>query len=678
MSINFSIFARNLRKDKMRLLLYITVITIILTVSCGRNVGYGHVDEETRTQLKAVDDSINAMSPQSLTMIAGGLKSAEDSIVWYEFYLRYARYYYLSQTPDSMLPYIRRTLDFTDKHKPTPAINGIRAFALELKADYYHLFRKKRDEVIGLHTKAYELMMRSDNKDCLPEICANLADAYAQGSDMARAAAWYRRALFLVDSLNMPDTKNITLYLGLANIYMQLKDYDSSLKYYRETDRYYNLMTPNMQAYYLNNFGNYHYFNEDYDEALKVFLKLERLLTKYGNNGMAMATCRVNIADVYLNIGNTAEAERYVAPAERFFREQNVTVGVYYANSVRIGLAMKAGRPEDVKRIVNSETFAAPGDYALVNIRNKYIRQYYESVGDWKSAMKNLENEMRANDSVEHARRHMRASEIMQRLKEDTLSLHHTIQMNEKKMELKVTWTVVTAIAVLLLAVILMWGTYIYKRKLRIEMDIIQLRLACVRNRISPHFMFNVLNSHMNTMPEEEREKLMKLVKLLRANLDMSRSMFISLADEITFVRYYVDIEKPILGDTFTFTVDAPEDDVLSTIEVPSMFVQILVENAIKHGLKGKKGDKRLSVKVDVEQEETTITVTDNGNGFDMSRVGSARTKTGLDIIRHTIWIINEKRKKNLMRFNISNLTDDDGNTIGCKATVTIPADIRI
>jgi tetratricopeptide (TPR) repeat protein len=650
---------------------------MFLTVGCGRNDDTGHISEETRRRLRTLDDSIDAMSPKSLSMIAGGMASAVDSLTWYGYYLRYARYYYLSQTPDSMLPYIDRTLDFADGRKPGPAVNGIKAFALELKADYSHMYRKNHDEVIGLHTEAYDLMMRSDNKGSLPEICANLADAYAQISDMAQAAAWYRRALFLVDSLKMPDTKNITLYLGLANIYMQLKDYDSSLRYYQETSRYYDLMAPNMQAYYLNNFGNYYYFRKDYGEALKVFLRLERMLDKYGNDGMAMATCRVNLADVYLNLGDDLKAEEYVAQAERFFAGHSVYAGMYYANSIRIALAVKAGRPHEVEKIIASEKFAAPGDHALVGIRNKYIRLYHESTGGWKAALRSLEDEMRVSDSIEEARSHMRASEIMQRLKEDTLLLHHAIEMNAKDIELRNMWGVVAAIVVLTLVVAMLWGTYTYKRKLRTEMDMMYLRLANVRNRISPHFMFNVLNNHMHTMRAEERERLMMLVKLLRADLDMSRNMFISLADEINFVKYYVDIEKPILGDDFEFTVEVPDDGTLSEISVPSMFVQILVENSIKHGLKGKDGTKRLSIKVDALPGCTVVTVADNGNGFDMSRVRSDRTRTGLDIIRHTIRIINERRKRNFMRFDISNLTDGDGNTAGCEARLTIPADVR-
>lgn len=92
---------------------------MFLTVGCGRNDDTGHISEETRRRLRTLDDSIDAMSPKSLSMIAGGMASAVDSLTWYGYYLRYARYYYLSQTPDSMLPYIDRTLDFADGRKPT-------------------------------------------------------------------------------------------------------------------------------------------------------------------------------------------------------------------------------------------------------------------------------------------------------------------------------------------------------------------------------------------------------------------------------------------------------------------------------------------------------------------------------------------------------------------------------
>ena len=51
-----------------------------------------------------------------------------------------------------------------------------------------------------------------------PLVCANLADAYLFKNRLVEAAAWYRRALFLVDSLELPKQDNVTLYMGLATI----------------------------------------------------------------------------------------------------------------------------------------------------------------------------------------------------------------------------------------------------------------------------------------------------------------------------------------------------------------------------------------------------------------------------------------------------------------------------
>ena len=102
-----------------------------------------------------------------------------------------------------------------------------------------------------------------------------------------------------------------------------------------------------------------------------------------------------------------------------------------------------------------------------------------------------------------------------------------------------------TALLVVLAALALLWWVALSrKRKLQVEMDMMQLRLDNARNRISPHFIFNVLNNRISTADRKETDELMMLARLIRANLDISRNTFVSLADEMEFVRYYVDIER--------------------------------------------------------------------------------------------------------------------------------------
>ncbi len=110
---------------------------------------------------------------------------------------------------------------------------------------------------------------------------------------------------------------------------------------------------------------------------------------------------------------------------------------------------------------------------------------------------------------------------------------------------------------------------------------------------------------------------------------------------------------------------------------VPSMFIQILVENAIKHGLKNKEGHKQLNVSVQHNDNGTDICVEDNGIGFDIRRSNSSSTKTGLDIIRTSIMIINRHNKHNKIKFQIHNIITDDGRIEGCESMLHIPMEIK-
>lgn len=657
----------------MRNVLYIVVSLLLLTTyGCGKSDDVRRRNAQ-RERINTLDSSITSRKPDVQTIIENYLAEAKDSLEWYELYLRHAKYHLNSKTPDSLLPYVERTIAFANTQNPSPRVNGIKAHAYEIKANYYHRHRTNHNEILKLHTTAYEAMMNSDDMEFLPELCANMADTYTQMNDMAKAASWYRRALYLVDSLQLPDIKNVTLYLGLARIYMNLDDYDTSLKYYRECGSFYDRMPVNMQAYYLNNFGNYYYFLGDYDNALKMFLRMKSLLTEYNDYGIDMYTCKINLADVYLNMGRMDDAKTNVEEAERFFTDNKIWMGVYYARSIRIGMAVRQGHPEMVPKIIKDYTHDEPIEDGIVAIHNKYMLEYYTATGDWRSAFENLSRSFSMRDSIADSRQHMRASEIMQRLKEDTLMLHHELEIQKKDAALKTNQTMTIAVIVFAILTFMYVMAYSRKRKLQMEMNMMQLRLDNARNRLSPHFIFNVLNNRISSADEKERNELMTLAKLIRTNLDISRNTYISLYEEIEFVKYYIDIERVMIGDDFTFTVDAPSDDILKYIQIPTMFVQILVENAIKHGLKGKDGPKELAVIITPSDNATDIVVADNGHGFDIRSTSRNSTRTGLDIIRHTIRVINVQISPDDITFYIHNKKNTDGRIIGCESKLHIP-----
>ena len=661
----------------MKRFVWCICLLLVVLLGCQRPAESGKTEEE-RKVLACIDDSVEAMSVHAPEIIRKALASATDSLTYYEYYVRKAKYFCLSATPDSMYPILDKTISYCKLQPATERRNSLLAYAYNCKAIAYHNYRKNPDEVIRLYKDATTLLANSDAKDQMPKVCANLGDAYIFKSQLPEAAACYRRALFLVDSLRLPSSENITLYLGLATIYLQLNDFDTSLKYYQQTEKYFSQMTVGMQAYYLNNYGNYYYYTKNYKASLLKFLTMKAFLEKHHKTDtFDMYLCKLNLADVYLNLDKVALSEKYLDEIEPWFAENGNEVSIYYVNSIRIGQAVKRGNMAMVKDILSHEKKSDSMEFSLRQIRNRYLRKYYEAIGDYRGAYDNLRTDVQQNDSLEHNRIKMRASEIMNRFAQDTIRLHHNLEMEHKNAVIQRAYATMVAIVSLVVVIILIFALLVMrsrKRNAQDKMRNMQLRLACVRNRISPHFVFNVLNGKILKSNEHDANDLLDLTKLIRANLDLSCRLDVTLREELDFVKRYVDVEKQLVGDDFEFAINIAESVNIDQMRIPSMVVQILVENAFVHGLKGWDGHKFIHIGISKVGKNTCIKVRDNGPGFDIRSVGKKRT--GLNVITQTIVIVNE-RNKNKMTFSLNN-EQENGKNVGCVATIVIPENIKL
>lgn len=654
----------------------------VAAMSCGGK--HAHADRRSDSltaMLAAVDDSVAVNSPHALAIIKDAMAKAADSLDYYDWYLRLMRYNVQRGVPDTAELRWRQVGSFLAAHGRTPRIKGMEAFLLNAKGSYYHKLHFRPGKAVAAYSKAYSLLFGSDAEYRLPDVCANLGDAYVAANDMPHAAWWYRRALFLADSLKLPEKDYASLYMGLGRIYLNLGDFDLAGSCYRTADEKMELLPLNMQLYFLNNYGNYYYYKGDYRGAEAVFTRMRSLLERNGMlSSYEMYLCKVNMADVKLNLGQTAEARRLVDEAYAYFAKLGDATAIYYCHTIQMGIALKAGDTSAVRLLLDSEDTTATIDYNMVNIRSRYLREYYMRKGDYKAAYLNLCDDIRRNDSLKHNIANMRASEIMMRYAQDTLQLSHQIELqakdadiHEARLGLYIGVLTAAALALLLLYVF----TYTRKRRLAMHMQLMQLRLVNVRSRISPHFIFNVLNNRISNARKGDADELMGLVRLIRANLNMSGRYYVSLKEELDFVKYYASVEGNCVDGGLDFSVSAPADGVLEGVMVPSMFIQILVENAIKHGLKRREGRKRLRVAVAVDEAECRITVTDNGTGFDIRRGDPSSTGTGLKVIRSTIGLIN-RYNKNKMSLGIRNLRAADGSVEGCEVAITMPRGMRL
>lgn len=649
------------------------VLLVCCMVACGQ--GEQERSEDDTKALEVIDDSIKRVSANTLRQINEGMRFSTDSMTYYEYMARLGKYYYMSTCPDSLALYIDKVMAYAARTPESPRRNSLLAYACNCKAAGYHTFHRNGDEAISLYHKAYDLLMNSDAQWQTPAVCANLADEYVAKNNLPQGAYWYRRALFLVDSLKLPEKENVTLYMGLGRIYLLLRDYDTSLRYYRQTEKQMSEMSVNMQAYFLNNYGNYYYYTRDYKASLVKFLQLKQLLSDKGmTNTAGMNLCKLNLADVYLNLGNVAESEKYLDEVEPYMRDKGDETAIYYCNTIRIGVAVRKGDMARVAEITGNEKPVSGMDFSLRQIRNSYLRKYYEAKGDYQRAYFNLIADNAQNDSLEHNRINMRSSEIMERFAQDTLRLHQRIAMEHTNAEIQKSRSVISAIVSIVVVAILLCVLYvvhIHRKNEKAMANIVQLKLRNVRNRMSPHFIFNVLNTKIASSKGKDAGELMEVARLIRANIDMSCQLEVTLAQELDFVQRYIQLERQMMSEVLMFEMETDSGIDKKSKLVPSMFIQMLVEDALLYSLEGKEGGKTLKVKVKrADDDRIRILVVDNGIGFDATAEPSGELP-GLDIVRQTIAVLNEDGKRHI-EFSVNNITDLQGRVIGCERELLV------
>jgi signal transduction histidine kinase len=156
-----------------------------------------------------------------------------------------------------------------------------------------------------------------------------------------------------------------------------------------------------------------------------------------------------------------------------------------------------------------------------------------------------------------------------------------------------------------------------------------------LRARLAPHFIFNTLNTlHAQIDHDSEAAKATaeKLAALLRRVIDVSRRRTIPLGEELEFVEAYLGLERARLGARLTVRIEIPEE--LETLEIPPLSLQVLVENAVKHGVAPFEGAGTVVVGAErVNQDTVRLWVLDPGTGVSQRR-GSG---TALDVLRQRL-----------------------------------------
>lgn len=164
-----------------------------------------------------------------------------------------------------------------------------------------------------------------------------------------------------------------------------------------------------------------------------------------------------------------------------------------------------------------------------------------------------------------------------------------------------------------------------------------EAQLASLEARVNPHFLYNTLNSiaeliHEN--PAGAERMTTQLAALMRSSLEGAPAGLVTLDEELTLVRHYLDIEGVRFGPRLRYTIDVP--DALGAMLVPRLSIQTLVENSIKYAVSARREGAVVTIRATAINGRLRLEVTDDGPGFDAA---SASEGHGLALLRSRLAI---------------------------------------
>lgn len=226
---------------------------------------------------------------------------------------------------------------------------------------------------------------------------------------------------------------------------------------------------------------------------------------------------------------------------------------------------------------------------------------------------------------------------------------------------------------------------FFYVRSVRkrnhLEKRLLESRLTSLKAQMNPHFIFNALGSIQYLVLQGDIKNanayLGKFSKLMRMVLDASDLKSITLSEEIVILNLYLELEKLRMGESFNYKITTGKEIRSEVVHVPPLLLQPYIENAVRHGLLHKQGEKLINISFIVNNGNNELICIINDNGIGREEAGKLKEKSHRSF----------SSKANLARlqlyhqrypgyFNI-HYKDFKGEQTGTEVVITLPLDFK-
>jgi len=498
------------------------------------------------------------------------------------------------------------------------------------------VYRQNNDYSRSIQNHKQALSMAINSSDTIQIFFAlnNLGTVYRRIDDWVEATKCYHSVLEYIgayskDTQRRQKSKAVALN-GLANVYLLQNKSDDAITYLQRA-----LVVENQLNSWRGQAINYlcigGVFNDlnSIDSALCYYNKSLQLNVN-NNSKVGEAICYLNIGGMYFNTGDNSKA---LLNYEKSLQICDSINNYFYGSSAALSIGqilldreeynkaknMLLKAYEQAKQIDSKSTVASAAEL-LSKIYDKETNyklalQWYTLCSKTRNLVLNKEKSEKL--SILNTRFQLSEKEKIISNQKNELQI---IEYDAKKFS-------IIAISIFVLSALLFLVFVLIVRQKRIKQKSVALQLEhkLLRSQMNPHFIFNSLTSIQNYMYKRDSINAGRLLglfaSLMRSVLENSTKEFVTIEEEQATIENYLKLEQIRANNSFSYMVNISHNIEKEFEYIPPMLIQPFIENSIKHGVAdiNYKGEIVITISKDVNCYN--IEITDNGNGFDISKM---------------------------------------------------------
>ncbi|MET0464270.1 MAG: histidine kinase [Chitinophagaceae bacterium] len=493
-----------------------------------------------------------------------------------------------------------------------------------------------------------------------------LSNIYDDMGDYEKAFAAVQESLVINDRV---DRQNRVLSLiQMGKLYKNISDYETARDYYAKAEAENPLKGEYPFRELNHSLGELYLARKQFDSARYFY---EQAFIGYARSPLI----RMRIGELFLLKNEPDSAREYLLPPyEAALAENNVNT----ATAALIGLARVDEQKNRLPDAIIKANTALKKAEQLGFFKYRLelyilLSRLYENTGDVSKALyfQKLKASLTETAMSDVFKGKMFA------FRQKTLAADQETTLQQLKDGKRLAQQTILIVALLALLIILLLLFRHKNEKLRLKQKATEMEMQALRAQMNPHFMFNCLSAINHFILDNNNEKasdyLTRFSRLMRMVMTNSGKRTITLEEELTMLRLYLDMEQLRFKDVFAYHIDTAPELHPSMIHVPCFILQPFCENAIWHGLLHKQGKGELTITIKQEKGTLIVSIKDNGIGLSKARELKKETRIsmGLQLSTERLALFNQQHKKNAS-FSIAEWKEKDGTTGGTEVILNI------